>query len=63
MSQNDEFYAPSGLGEMLEKNDSAQSYFMSLPDYIQGMIIQRATNIHTEDELRRYAENLLQGDK
>jgi len=63
MSRNHEFYAATGLSEMLNQNGSAKAYFMSLPDYVQGMLQQRAQNIHTEDELRRYAENILQGDK
>jgi len=63
MSRSHEFYAPTGLSEMLAKNGSAKEYFLSLPDYVQGMLQQRSGSIHSEDELHRYAENLLQGDK
>ena len=51
------------LGSLLSANDTAKEYFMSLPDYVQGMIQQRSDNVHTVDELRGYAENLLAGDK
>lgn len=53
----------NSLNDLLAESSSAKSYFMSLPDYIQGMIQQRSDNVHNVDELRRYAENLLQGDK
>ncbi len=51
------------LNALLSTNNQAKSYFMSLPDYIQGMIQQRSNNVHNMDELCRYAENLLAGDK
>ena len=54
---------PGGLNEMLSCDDTANSYFMSLPDYVQGMIQQRCGNVHSIDELHRYAENLMAGDK
>lgn len=54
---------PGGLNEMLSCDDTAKSYFMSLPDYVQGMIQQRNDNVRTADTLHRYAENLLAGDK
>ena len=53
----------SELGELLSDCPHAKTYFMSLPDYVQGMIQQRSGNVHTEDELHSYAENLLSGDK
>ncbi len=56
-----EHYA--GLNDLLSQNRQAKDYFLSLPDYIQGMIQQRTDRIHSEDTLRRYAENLLAGDK
>lgn len=40
----------------------ANAYFQSLPDYVQDSIQQRGNNIHTEEELQTYADNLLQGD-
>lgn len=63
MSRNHQYYAEAGLGQMLRENGSAKHFFISLPDYVQGMIEQRAASIHTEDELHRFAENLLAGDK
>lgn len=56
-------YHPGGLNEMLSRDKTAKSYFMSLPDYVQGMIQQRCENVHNIDELHRYAENLMAGDK
>ncbi|WP_312645706.1 hypothetical protein [Hydrogenoanaerobacterium sp.] len=56
-------FAKGGLNDLLSQSASAKEYFMSLPDYIQGMIQQRTGNIQSEDELHRYAENLLAGDK
>lgn len=53
----------TGLNELLSADSRAKSYFMSLPDYVQGMIQQRSDNVHSMDELHRYAENLLAGDK
>ncbi len=53
----------SGLNALLSQNSQAKAYFLSLPDYVQGMIQQRTDRIDSEDTLRRYAENLLAGDK
>jgi len=53
----------NGLNDLLSQSNNAKSYFMSLPDYVQGMIQQRSDNVHNMDELQRYAENILQGDK
>ncbi len=60
MSQKDHC---RGLNDLLSRNAQAKSYFMSLPDYVQGMIQQRNDRITSEDTLHRYAENLLAGDK
>ena len=49
----------NGLGELLSRSESAKSYFLSLPDYVQGMLQQRSDSVHTEQELRRSAETLL----
>ena len=62
MSKKEQRY-PGGLGELLSADMSAKEYFMSLPDYVQGMIQQRNDNVRTADTLHRYAENLLAGDK
>ena len=53
----------NGLNDLLSQNPHANAYFMSLPDYVQGMIQQRVDRVDSEDTLRRYAENLMQGDK
>lgn len=53
----------SGLTELISQDAQARAYFMSLPDYVQGMIQQRCGNVHSIDELHRYAENLMAGDK
>lgn len=53
----------NGLNDLLSQNSHAKAYFMSLPDYVQGMIQQRVDRVDSEDTLRRYAENLMQGDK
>ena len=52
-----------GLNALLSQNSHAKAYFLSLPDYVQGMIQQRTDRIDSEDTLRRYAENPLAGDK
>lgn len=52
----------ASLFDLLENNHRAKEYFMSLPDYVQGMIQQRSNNVHTEKELHTYANNLLAGD-
>jgi len=53
----------SSLNNLLAGSSRTNAYFNSLPDYIQDMIAQRRQNIESEDELRGYAEYLLQGDK
>ena len=53
----------SGLTELISQDAQARAYFMSLPDYVQGMIQQRADNVQTCAQLENYAENLLAGDK
>lgn len=34
-------------------------YFKSLPTYVQETIMQGNANINSEEELKRYAENLM----
>lgn len=51
-----------GLDSVLKSNQ-AQQYFSSLPGYVQEMILQRRESIRSEDDLRRYADNLTQGDR
>lgn len=53
----------AGLGDLLAHDPEAKQYYMSLPEYVQGSIMERSPNIQTADCLHRYAENLLAGDK
>ena len=45
----------SGLTELISQDAQARAYFMSLPDYVQGMIQQRNDNVRTADTLYRHA--------
>lgn len=56
-------YSSKGLDELLATSENARQYFDSLPEYVQEMIAQRGNHVKSEDELRRYAENIVQGDK
>ncbi len=47
---------------MMSSCPQANSFFQSLPDYVQSSIWQRGNHIHTEQELKNYADNLLRGD-
>lgn len=50
------------LFQLIEENRHANQVYSSLPDYVKDSILERADNIHTEDALCRYADNLLSGD-
>lgn len=50
-----------GLNSMLSQSSSAQMYFMSLPEHVQGAIQQHEDNFTTEQQLHSYAENMLRG--
>ena len=50
------------LAELL-KDPNVYEFYQSLPSYVQEMISDRGEDLHSEKELRRYAENLVQGDK
>lgn len=63
MFEKSNSFAREGLHALLSQNDEAQKYFDSLPDYIREMIETRADSVQSIDELHRYAENLLSGDK
>ena len=63
MSYRNDAFEPEGLDALLESNSDAHQYFSALPEYVRQMIEQRGPRIRTEDELYRYAENLIQGDK
>ncbi len=45
----------SGLNALLSQNSQAKAYFLSLPDYVQGMIQQRTDRIYSAHPLRRFA--------
>ena len=63
MYEKSNSFAREGLHALLSQNSEAQKYFNSLPDYIRDMIGERADSVQSLDELHRYAENLLAGDK
>ncbi len=42
--------------------EEARKYFSSLPRNVQEMVVRRRDRIRSEDELRRYAENLAVDD-
>lgn len=63
MSQNNGAYSSEGLDGLLRASGEANAYFSSLPRYVQEMVMERRHSIQSEDELRRYAENIVQGDK
>lgn len=49
----------TGLNSLLQSNDRAQSFFGSLPDYVQGGIMLRSDSINTEDDLHECADKVL----
>lgn len=63
MTGNNGDYSAKGLDGLLTTSKNAQQYFSALPEYVQEMIIQRKNNIKSEDELHRYSDNIMQGDK
>ena len=48
------------LNQILGESRACEQFFASLPDYVQETIRERADSIHSENDLRRYAENLLE---
>ncbi|MBP1548869.1 MAG: hypothetical protein J6A05_02595 [Oscillospiraceae bacterium] len=44
------------LDSLLNSCETAKIYFASQPDYVRGAVVKNSTNIHTEDELHRIAE-------
>jgi hypothetical protein len=56
-------HIPGQMNPLLNTDSAARSYFASLPDYIQDMVAERCSNVSSIHELKRYAENLMQGDK
>lgn len=47
------------LDSLLAGSETAKIYFASLPDYVQGAVIKRGSNILTEEQLHRCAENAM----
>lgn len=50
------------LGELLKNEPEVYDYFTSLPVYARSMIARRSGNVHSYEELRNYADNVLRGD-
>lgn len=50
------------LNSLLQNDANASHFFAGLPDYVQETIQERADNIHNQNDLETYANNLLQGD-
>lgn len=50
----------NNLNELLALNYCAKQYFMTLPEDAQGALIQNTQSIHTEEELHRMAQSVLQ---
>ena len=48
------------LNQILGESSACEQFFASLPGYVQETIRERADSIHSENDLRRYAENLLE---
>lgn len=49
----------TNLLDLLKSSPQIQSYFLSLPAYVQETMYQSGAAIQTEDDLRSCAENLL----
>ena len=47
------------LDSQLAGCETAKIYFASLPDYVQGAVIKKGSNILTEEQLHRCAENAM----
>ncbi|MBC3515548.1 hypothetical protein [Neobittarella massiliensis] len=50
------------LYELIDRSEKAHQLFAALPQYVQGMIGDRAENVHTYKELSAFADNLTAGD-
>lgn len=59
----DRKYKYNGLDDLLSHNARAKDFFNSLPEWVQETIQERPDRMEAEDDLYRYAENLVQGDK
>lgn len=45
----------NNLNDLLAKNQKAKQFFLTLPENIQGALIQNTNQIHNADELYDYA--------
>ncbi|MGI5959180.1 MAG: hypothetical protein ACOX60_07185 [Massiliimalia sp.] len=52
--------ANRSLNQLLQQNSRARDYFVGLPDYVQGMLQQHTFEIHSEEDLKSYAQNVLE---
>ena len=50
---------PMGLDIALAKNETAKSYFYSLPEQQQRQIIAHAHTIRSKEEMQAYADSLV----
>ncbi len=48
------------LQSLLDRDDEAARYFNSLPDYAQEGVMERHYMVHSGEDLRRIASNLMQ---
>lgn len=61
---SDGFYSgsPLGLNMLMSEDEDLGKYFSELPDYVREIINKKADNIHSAEELRDFADKLLQND-
>lgn len=50
------------LNSVLSNDKGANAYFMSLPEHVQGAILQRATEISSEEDIRNIADSVINGE-
>lgn len=50
------------LHELISTNQLAKSYYVSMPDYVQGMLQQHSDAIRTLDQLHQQAQSCLPFD-
>lgn len=53
----------NGLNDLLTHSTTARQYFSSLPVHVQTSVKEYSSTIKTEDELRAYAQNVINEDK
>ena len=51
------------LYNLIQDDENAYNYFNNLPEYVKSTMTDRADSINSFESLRRYAENVTQGDK